>query len=53
MTGFPGRAQHLVDKVPAAATIADASQPDIEFVIAAVHGCALRAFLKGQCRKEF
>ena len=37
MTGFPGRAQHLIDEALAAATIADASQSDIEFFIAAVH----------------
>ena len=37
MTGFPGRTQHLVDEAPAAAMVADASQPNIEFVIAAVH----------------
>jgi hypothetical protein len=39
MTGFPGRAQHLVDEALAAATIADASQSDIEIFIATVHTC--------------
>jgi len=39
VTGFPGCVQHLVDKAPAAAAIADASEPDIELVIAAVHEC--------------
>jgi len=39
MTGFPGRAQHLIDEALAAATIADASQSDIEVFIAAIHRC--------------
>ena len=37
MTGFPGRTQYLVDKALAAATIADASQSNVEIFIAAVH----------------
>jgi hypothetical protein len=34
MTGFPGRTQYLVDKALAAATIADASQSNIEILLA-------------------
>src|SRR5260370_23175350 len=37
MTGFLGGAQHLVDKALAAATIVDASQPNVELVIVALH----------------
>jgi hypothetical protein len=36
---FPGGTQHLVDKALTATTIADASQPDIEIFIAAIHRC--------------
>jgi hypothetical protein len=39
IAGFPGRTQYLVDKALAAATIADASQSDIEIFIAAIHRC--------------
>jgi hypothetical protein len=38
MTGFPHGAQHLADEALAAASIADASQQDLELVIVAVHG---------------
>ena len=38
MTGFPHGAQHLVDEALAAASIADASQQDLELVIVVVHG---------------
>jgi hypothetical protein len=37
IAGFPGRTQYLVDKALAAATIADASQSNIEVFIAAIH----------------
>jgi len=38
MTGFPDGAQHLVEEALVAASIADASQQDLELVIVAVHG---------------
>jgi DNA-directed RNA polymerase specialized sigma54-like protein len=39
MTGFPGRTQYLIDEALVAAAIADASQSNIEIVIAVVHRC--------------
>jgi len=39
IAGFPGRTQYLVDKALAAATIADASQSNIEIFIATIHKC--------------
>jgi hypothetical protein len=39
IAGFPGRTQYLVDKALAAATIADASQSNIEIIITAIHRC--------------